>query len=76
MVVHGPVAGNEQLHSTAANTDDLASDATAALPRWLQTGDAWPLALCEILLTRSRKEGVRTRITKPTLTTVLLCDVT
>lgn len=40
MVIHGPVAGNEQLHNTAANTDDLASDATVAPPRWLQTGDS------------------------------------
>jgi hypothetical protein len=30
---------NTQLHNTAANTDDVVSDATFASPRWLQTGD-------------------------------------
>jgi len=43
MVIHGPVAGNEQLHNTAANTDDLASDATVAATRLFKTGDFNPL---------------------------------
>ena len=61
-VIHGRVAGNELLHYTAANTDDLASDATVAPPQRLQTGEIWLFAMCDILLPRSRKQGVRTSL--------------